>query len=268
MGSKELLFGPFGLCLWANPKNEVWSYHGNGSRIKLMALFLDILEGASAGERMPLVEGAVVGRTEGEIRIRDAKISSRHAKVVRDGKGQLFLVDDGSTNGLRLAGMRAERVLLKNGVKFQIGKTWVRVVEYEREKAPIPAAAKDWKGLIVQSLNGLSLSDNLIEAARTRPKAFNPPVCLKVKTGIQARQEWILGFGPRNFGADTLEFELFEPTTPDLAFTISPDQDGPKFQTNHGGIVLLNEKPVSSDILREGDQIRIGDSLIEVSFLK
>jgi predicted component of type VI protein secretion system len=249
-------------------QNEEWSYHGNGSRIKLMPLYLDILEGASAGERMPLVEGAVVGRTEGEIRIRDAKISSRHAKVKKDEKGKLFLVDDGSTNGLRLNGIRESQVLLENGVKFQIGKTWVRVIEYEREKAPSPPTPRDWKGLLVQQIASISLKDNLAEASRTRPKAFNPPVCLKVKTGIQASQEWVLGFGPRNFGADTLEFELFEPTTPDLAFTISPDEDGPIFRTEHGGVVMLNEKAVSSDILREGDQIRIGDSLIEVSFLK
>jgi pSer/pThr/pTyr-binding forkhead associated (FHA) protein len=234
-----------------------------------MGLFLDVLEGASAGERFPLMEGTVIGRTEGDIRIRDAKISSRHAKVVKNEKGQFFLVDEGSTNGLRVKGIRRDRILLENGLSFLIGKTPVRIVEYDREKySPPSTSAKDWRGLLVQQIPPLTLEDNPSATTTTRPKAFSPPVCLRVKTGIQSKQEWILGFGPRNFGSEGLEFELFEPTTPDLAFKISPDDEGARFDTDHSTVVFLNEKPISTDILREGDQIRIGDSLIEVFFLK
>lgn len=231
-----------------------------------MALFLEITQGTNVGERILLTNGLRVGRSEGEFQIQDAKISSLHAKVEETEKGQFFLIDAGSTNGLRVGGQRVAKVALLPGVSLLLGKTTLKVVELFKDEIIEPSfTPTNWREVIVKEVRK-GQYNNQTQAQRVA--AFSKGIQLHVRTGIQLGTEWVLGFGPRYFGAQSLDFELLEPASPDIAFSLSPDGAQIRFDTKYPDLVLLNDLPLNSDTLKEGDKIRIGQTLIEFSFVK
>jgi hypothetical protein len=76
------------------------------------------------GVRHPLEPpGLVVGRgTEADLRINDPGISRRHAEI-RQESGAFWVVDLGSTNGLRVNDAPVTRHQLKNGDRIEAGST-------------------------------------------------------------------------------------------------------------------------------------------------
>jgi hypothetical protein len=76
------------------------------------------------GRRTPLAGGrAVLGRSrECEIVLDDPNVSRRHAEVVLDG-GSWWLLDLGSTNGVKVNGTRVERAELRPGDRVTLGIT-------------------------------------------------------------------------------------------------------------------------------------------------
>lgn len=231
-----------------------------------MALFLEITQGTNVGERILLTDELRIGRSEGEFQIQDAKISSLHAKVEETEKGQFFLIDAGSTNGLRVGGQRVAKVALLPGVSVLLGKTTLKVVELFKDEVVEPSfTPTNWREIIVKEVRKGQYNN---QTQTHRVAAFAKGIQLSVRTGIQLGTEWVLGFGPRDFGAQSLDFELLEPTSPEIAFSIAPDGPQVRFETKYPDLVLLNDLPLNSDILKEGDKIRIGQTLIEFSFVK
>jgi hypothetical protein len=99
-------------------------------------------------------------------------------------------------------------------------------------------------------------------------RAFKYPLILKFTAGMQTETQWILGWGPRSIGRDTIELRLLDAVCPEVAFTISPSSNGiPIFKTPYSRIVLFNEKSISTCDINQGDQIQIGDNLIEFIIL-
>jgi len=84
-----------------------------------------ILDGANAGERIPL-EGAplLVGRgTDAAIRLDDDYVSTRHARIASS-NDQWFVEDLGSTNGTYIGSQRlTQATTLQLGSQVRIGKT-------------------------------------------------------------------------------------------------------------------------------------------------
>lgn len=233
-----------------------------------MALFIEITEGPDTGSRHLIKEGTRIGRSKGEILIKDVKVSGLHAQIEKDQKGQLILVDRDSVNGLRINGKRVPKIAMMPGVKFQLGKTYFLVVELFGDYAEIEERSKtDVSGWKATLNNHFSHVRTINSPANPDLKAFKQPLSLKFIEGVQIDQEFILGYGPRQVGTDVLDIELFEPQAPGLCFEIIPDDFGPRIKT-HDERVLLNDLPVSSEILSEGDKIRIGLTLILVSFHK
>lgn len=236
-----------------------------------MSLFLEIIEGTDVGSRFRIGDGTKIGRTTGEILINDPKVSSLHAQVERDGRGQLLLVDRGSSNGLRINGQKVQRVALLPGVKFQIGKTTFKVVElFKDDKAPAPAEhstsnAKDWRSVLKTQIPRLP-AQNHTGIVQVLP--FSPAVRLDFIEGLQADTSMVLGYGPRQLGADVLDIELQDPESPDIAFELTPDNGQILFSTKYPKKVLLNDQTVFSEHIKDGDQIRIGRSVIKVVFEK
>lgn len=68
---------------------------------------------------MPLT---VLGRTEGDIRLPDPRVSSRHAQIEVEG-GEVWLHDLGSRNGTFVNGERADRVRLSHMDEVTVGGT-------------------------------------------------------------------------------------------------------------------------------------------------
>lgn len=234
-----------------------------------MALFIEVIEGNDLGQRFRLSEGIRLGRSTGEILIKDSKVSALHAQVEKDQKGQLVLVDRESANGLRINGQRVKRVALLPGVKFQIGKTLFKVqIVDSNEPEVVPeeiAGQKDWRSVLSDKVPRM-IAQNRTTAFAVQP--FNPALVLYFLEGVQAETEITLGYGPRKFGSDVLDIEIQEPAAPDIAFELHPDEGGIKFLTRYPKSVLLNDSQKNTEYIQEGDKIRIGQSLIEIRFLK
>ncbi len=231
-----------------------------------MALFLEITQGSPLGERVLLTAGLRIGRSEGDFQIQDAKISSLHARVEEGEKGQYFLVDAGSTNGLRVGGQKVAKVAMLPGVILQMGKTTLKVVELFKNEVIEPSfTPTNWREVITREVRKGQFQN---QTQAVRAAVFAKSVQLNIRSGIQLGTEWVLGFGPRDFGSRTLDFELLEDTSPAIAFSLSPDGDKVRFDTRYPDLVLLNDLPLNSDTLKEGDKIRIGQTLIEFSFVK
>ncbi len=84
---------------------------------------LTILTGMRAGsvfsvEKVPLT----IGRAKtSDVRLDDAGVSRNHARLVRAATGEHFVEDAGSTNGVRVNGVRTQRSELRAGDRVQLG---------------------------------------------------------------------------------------------------------------------------------------------------
>jgi len=218
------------------------------------------------GQKFRLREGLRVGRTTGEILLDDPKVSSLHAQVESDGRGGYVLVDRGSANGLRINSQRVKRVAMLLGVRFQVGKTTLKVIEsfsQEEDLPPLQEARRTWQEVLIQEVPNLA-TRNLDQEMRV--EAFRPALQLDFVRGVQFEQSILLGYGPRRFGSDVLDIELMEALCPPVAFELRPQQGETIFYTQYPKLVLLNGAPVAESSLKEGDRIQIGQTLIQVSF--
>ena len=217
-----------------------------------MKLFFALKKENEVTETFLIEEGFVIGRTQGQIRLRDTKISSRHAHIEKNEKHELVLVDDRSSNGLLVDNKKVQRVLLKEGLMVQLGTTKLYVIREE----------KPWPEILKEKLDPLHFE---FQAPEIEP--FDPPVLLTFIQGIQAGETWILGYGKRVIGSKSIDLTLYEPQAPDICFELVPQKEACLFKTSHPDQILLNKKSISSDTLSEGDVISIHNTLIKVSFI-
>lgn len=238
-----------------------------------MSFYLEALEGPYTGESFAIQEGTEIGRTRGQILLKkDTKVSSFHAAVSKDALGNLVLIDQESSNGLKLKGQKVKRITLLDGVSFILGKSLFRVVQRFDEPLQFSESTQNWEQLLSEEIPRLQMQR---VPPRVSVAAFKVPVRLKFLEGVQSDESLILGFGPREFGADTLDIELHESISPAVAFRISPGPDGTALlTTDYAQLIqvsdrqgktypLQNQSPLS---LQPGDTIRLGDTLIHVGF--
>lgn len=231
-----------------------------------MALYLEVIEGPNSGAKFSIKEGTRIGRSKGEILIKDPKVSSLHAQVELTPQGQLVLVDKDSSNGLRVNNQKVRRIALMPGVRFGVGKTLFRVIEIsqvDRSSGDSEIISRNpdkpnWQKALLKGLESLppqtaSLKNNM------RP--FSRPFHLHFTHGIQADTSLTIGFGPRQAGSEGLDILLQDPAALPLTFELQPDQESVRI-TSHCDRVFVNEKFLTSELLRDGDTIRFGQSVI------
>jgi hypothetical protein len=228
-----------------------------------MALFLEIVAGASAGEKFKLNAGTRIGRTTGEIILSEPKMSALHAQVRSSENGKLYLIDTGSSNGIKINGQKVQKVALMPGVVFSVGKTSFKVLEEIDEPEKVDVVEEEgWRGVLRSHLPHLDMQ-NSTRGALLLP--FATVVELHFVEGVQTDTTVVLGYGPRKAGSSVLDIELQDPESPDIAFELVPLDDGNiMFKTAHPEKILLNDHSFASHSLKTGDQIRVGSSLIEV----
>lgn len=229
-----------------------------------MPLYLTVTSGPKKGQKMPVSNGLTVGRAA-QFKLNDSKISSLHAVVEMTPEGQFFLKDNKSTNGIRVEGQKVEAVLLTKGVVIQLGRTFLEVVE---EAEPPPPSVEippvSWDEFLS------SYAEDLKRKVKNKPKPlspFQPALDLKFIRGLQVDTCWTLGYGPRTAGAKSFDLPILEPDAPEVCFELVPHKSGVQFKTPHPEKVRLNGKPTSSEILKTGDKISVGDTCIEVEYL-
>lgn len=229
-----------------------------------MVTFIEITEGPNEGSRFKMEEGITLGRSKADIIIPDPKVSGTHAQVALDGKGQLVLVDLDSSNGLRINGRRVKKVALLSGVSFEIGRTQFKVLTIEEEQAGNFARLMTWRGIIKEDLSQISENS---QVGAPKLEGFSPALKLTFTQGIQADQEIILGYGPRMAGSDSLDIELLDPKAPPKAFELLPGPGMVEIKILARGKALLNNQSIKSAMLKDGDLISFGNSLIRVNYL-
>lgn len=229
-----------------------------------MEFYFEITEGPHKGEVYKVTEGSEIGRTRGEVTLsKDPKISSLHARVMKNSQGRLYLVDQDSANGIKYQGRRVRKLLLEPYAEFSLGRSSFKVLLEAKEKKTAPEVKKEtWLDIVkkeIQHANPtLGLAPNF--------GVFEPAVELTFAEGIQAETRMTLIFGPREFGSDTLDVELEENVAPPIAFTIKPAPGGAIFTTEYPRLVTINGGTLREKFLTHGDQIRLGQTLIHVGF--
>lgn len=260
-----------------------------------MGLSLKALNGFRKDEVFPLRPGLTLGRA-GDVQLKDAKVSSIHARVVPDPiTGALSLSDNNSKNGLRIGSERVQNVPLKAGTRFFIADFEFAVIEDGATDAaaragstasgseatevmappePAPASVPKPKPVAKQKYwyDVLSaMAEASVKHFQDDPKAvqlFEPALVLDFLRGIQATSRWTLGYGPRQIGSKSLDLPIWEPGAPGICFEVIPTDDGLLFKTEHASQVRLNGQEVDSQVLRVGDKIQIAETLIEVDFVE
>ena len=88
-------------------------------------------QGLVAGTRFALTQDIVViGRDgENEIVVEDTTVSRKHVRLERTDKGRYYLVDQESTNGVFLNGVRVVRTILQNGDEVRVGDIYFKYEE-------------------------------------------------------------------------------------------------------------------------------------------
>lgn len=255
-----------------------------------MDLFLEILDGDDVGTRIPLRAGLTIGRKDCDLNLRDSKVSSRHARVEERADGLLWLVDLGSSNGIRLDGKKVRDLRLDPEASFRIGRVNIRVITSvafmdstqpeivvddsgtpkpvgKRALRPVEPAPLTW-GDRLQALSERALKNSNVKNREVT--AFDFVFRLSIKQGIQAGTEWTIGYGPRDVGGNSVDLPLLEKGIPAQCFRLLPRPDEVllKVGDDAWGKVLINGERAESNFLVNGDKIAVGDTVIEVSIEK
>lgn len=231
-----------------------------------MVFQLEVLEGPHKGQFFQLREGTEIGRVRGQILLKqDTKVSSFHAVVEMDELSQLVLVDQDSSNGIKVDGKRHKRLVLKDGMIIQLGRSFFFVKELSSEEViqKEQERPKSWKEILIEEAQNLT-GGKFIPNPSLLP--FQNALRLSFVEGIQTQESFYIGFGPREFGSDTLDFILQEALCPAVAFRIAPIGKGAFFSTGFPTLVQVNGSAEAEKELFDGDMIRIGQTLIRVEF--
>ena len=228
-----------------------------------MAVFIEVIEGEGLGSRFRVIEGLTIGRTQGDILLKDSKISAKHAYIEFDIiKKQFVLMDNSSSNGIYINQHRVKKVSLIHGVTFQLGKIGFKVVHVKDEEIPLDFKETDnWKINLKNLIPKLSIENT---KDIVKQSVFLPLVRLKVLAGIQADEVISVAYGPRTLGSDSPNLRLLDKEAPSISFTLTPTNEGPRFSTPHPDIVFLNNSNTESELLKDGDIIRIGQTQLQV----
>ncbi len=227
-----------------------------------MQLFFEITDGDRQGARFQIKPGLSIGRRNADILLRDSKVSSRHAIIESRENDSLYLVDKGSSNGLKIDGQKVPDVLLVPGVKVQLGRTFLQVIDME-------VAAIDLGAEVIETWPEALQRIVLLAKTKSKPEkrevtAFNPMVTLKFLQGPQTGTEWKLGYGPRAVGSASLDLQLDDVSAPDVCFELIPKRSGPAFRTAHPDLVKLNGREFREEDVSDGDIIEIRKTRIQI----
>ena len=248
-------------------------------------LFFRIVDGPQRGTRIPVRDGVTIGRKDGDLLIRDPKMSVRHAQV-HWRENEATLSDLGSSNKIKVDGDRFDEVVLYAGLVFVIGSTTIEVFERPaaaqlKQEPGEPESSENFTGSAIQvpaeALTWKELLTGLIDRARKAPvqertsvRPLPMVVRLEFLSGPQHGTVWTIGYGPRIIGQNPFDLGLV-----DAAAELPNGQSCFTINSSNGRVVLtagaeaplrLNGKKAAPEAveLHSGDRIEIGKTRIRV----
>jgi hypothetical protein len=252
-------------------------------------LILEVISGPNKGQKFPIELGYKLGSGFGdvktEINIPARNIATLHAKILEDEKNQLILVAQSQSRMFFINSQKVSRVLLVPGQIFKIEEMLIKVVsKNDGEPNKVDKIQKSHKPLIIANLEPITepnlptepneFLENLLKTApahiprnklEIKIHFFKNPLQLKFIQGIQFDESFTIGWGPRSFGKNTFEHSLSDPIAPDLAFTLTPGNQGEYvFSTHYPNIIFINGHKLRKTIVSSGDKINFGETILEL----
>ena len=238
-----------------------------------MELIIEIISGPDQGNRITVTPGLKIGRKKGDILLKDPKVSSLHAAFEKDDQGRWLAIDQNSVNGLRVDGRRFTSLVLTQDLIFQIGNTKIQVIQSPTPEALANAPKiiaqpppKNWRDYLSDWFADHASGLKKVKPLKDNVRAFKSAIELEFVAGPQLDTRWTIGFGPRKFGGQSLEFPIWEDAAPPTCFLLIPNSDGLcVMKTDESSVVLLNDQPVNEGILQVGDTITIYHTKLHVN---
>jgi pSer/pThr/pTyr-binding forkhead associated (FHA) protein len=235
---------------------------------KEMILRLIIEEGPRAGEEFVVKADIVIGRSGGDLKLKDTKASKQHAKISINEKGECFLEDLKSANGTILNGLKIIKAPIKPGDVFVIGRSKIKIQNHgQGEHTSSEIEKGSWQQEVHTALNSALESPEVKPTASSPVLPFIPALSLEFVKGIQKGTIYYLAYGPRKVGAACSEFMIFESDAPTVAFELTALANGGCRFSTDSSIVLVNELETREQNLQDGDEIKIGHTVIKIKAL-
>ncbi|MFH1131783.1 MAG: FHA domain-containing protein [Pseudomonadota bacterium] len=199
----------------------------------------------------------LIGRAESvDVRLPDPSVSSVHLRLIRN-EGQLFLMDDGSTNGTMLDGKHlvpGDKVPISVGAQFWVGNFVLTMNSPSKRLLTVPESTASFARQMVHEFLGM------LEGGGTKQP------CFKVERGPQEGQIFEIPAtgGPFSVGrGEDCTFRLTDADVSRHHFDVC--REGDRIVVNDAGSqngVFLNDLVVIGPRnLRHGDKIRLGQTV-------
>lgn len=227
-------------------------------------MFLKIASGAQTGQVIPISSPLILGREEGDVLISDDSISNPHAEVEIH-EGRRFLKDLESRNGIVCEGEKVSRLVLEEGVVFNLGSVQFIVQNEGEDQLDLSHA----HAVSLEVNEGRFLEEELDNISDSAKKLvfLDHPIKLKFEKGIQKGVVWNISYLPRKIGSQDADLPLIYPELQNTGFELNLKKNKIIFSTYDQGLFLVNYKPVSEIELKDQDLIITDSSYIRV-FIK
>jgi predicted component of type VI protein secretion system len=239
-----------------------------------MLIKLLITEGLRKDDEFAIKGEIVIGRSSGDLTLRDPKVSNPHAKIFSPSPDVIEIEDLGSSNGTFVNKIKITKIILRQGDEITIGKTKLLVKELSSQTSPQPNVqispdidAGSWQEAIDAVLAVAEKTLDKKAPVIAQAQTFNPPLNLEFIQGIQTGTSLTYGFGPRLVGAHCTDGLLYDSEAPPVAFALFPNKDGSAQFKSKSSAVFLNGKSVKNQKLQDGDHISVGQTVIIVKGL-
>jgi len=228
-----------------------------------MYLILQFLKGPLAGKAVTLKRSVTVGRVGTDLKIDDPKLSQIHAFIQFTQEGRWVATDNNSHNGLLFHKKKTKKIVLEEGVEFQMGSSLVRC----KMKGAAPsksAVSEDQIESFAKWLVGVTSGFANRKKSATE---INPQINLRFIEGLQYGTVWSIFYGPRKIGRGSTDLCLYEEGLPENLFVIEGINKQPYLKTPHFDRVRVNGDSVEKRKLIHGDVIQVGDSKLQVEMI-
>lgn len=234
-----------------------------------MALAIRVLNGPLKNRFAPLKPGLTFGRKGASLSLPDPKVSQLHAIVEKNQAGQLILKDRGSANGILVEEKRRESVVLAPGLVLSLGDTRLEVGSISENGQKFVSLRPE--GVDVEPLTWTEyfadFCQQSAEAVKNDYQNYVPlPKLVEFEfiRGPMISRKFYMAYGPRTLGPNSYEFPLLGEDIPDDVVTVCLDNDEIQLKTRHPSLVKLNNKPIMTAAMSNGDVLELSEHLIRI----